>query len=85
MCGLTRIRVVEVSGESASPDCALREAAPELRSDAAAEVIAALVGLGWSRADATSRLERARERLRERGEAPEATAIEVLLQESLGR
>jgi hypothetical protein len=85
MFGVPRVRVVEVAGKSGTPDCALREAAPELQSDAAAEVIAALVGLGWSRADATSRLERARGRLRDRGEAPEATAIEVLLQESLRR
>jgi hypothetical protein len=83
MSGLAQVRVVEVAGESASPDCVRRTSAPDARSEAEADVVAGLVGLGWSHADAVRRLERARGRLRERGEAPGAVAVESLLQEAL--
>jgi hypothetical protein len=83
MSGLARVRVVEVAGESASVDCVLQKSMPQARSEAAADVVAGLIGLGWSRADAIRRLERARGRLRERGEDPDTVAVESLLQEAL--
>jgi hypothetical protein len=88
MSGVVQVRVVEVAGESGTPDCVfrtsvLRPSVPEARSEAAADVVAGLVGLGWSHAEAIRRLERARERLRERGEDPDTVGVESLLQEAL--
>jgi hypothetical protein len=83
MSGLARACLVEVAGQSASPDCVLETSVPDARTEAEADVVAGLVGLGWSRADAIRRLERARGRLRERGEDPDEVAVKSLLQEAL--
>jgi hypothetical protein len=83
LSGLTRVRVVEVGEQSASPDCVHRTPTPDTPSEAAADVVAGLVGLGWSRADAIRRLERERGRLRERGEDPDRIEVKELLQEAL--
>jgi hypothetical protein len=90
MSALARACVVEVAGESASVDCVFRTSVlptsvPETQSEAAADVVAGLVGLGWSRTDAIRRLERARGRLRERGESPDTVGVQSLLQEALRR
>jgi hypothetical protein len=86
--GLGQVRVVEVagqSGQSASPDCGLQTSVPDARSEAEADVVVGLVGLGWSHADAVRRLERARRRLRERGKDPDRVEVKDLLQEALRR
>jgi hypothetical protein len=83
--GLGQVRVVEVAGQSASPDCVLQTSVPDARSEAEADVVAGLVGLGWSHADAVRRLERARGRLREQGENPDRVEVKDLLQEALRR
>jgi hypothetical protein len=95
MSGLARACVVEVTGESTPVDCTLRTSvlrtsvlrtsAAEPRSEAEADVVAGLVGLGWSHADAVRRLDRARGRLGQRGEDPDTMAVESLLQEALRR
>jgi hypothetical protein len=80
--GLARVCVVEARGESTGVDSVPIEQT-DAAADAGADVVAGLVGLGWSRADALRRLERARGRVLARGDALEKLPVESLLKEAL--